>query len=272
MNDVARFVVLSVTLVGLAGCVTANGSAVASTRVQSTAPKVYALQLRPAATPPLRVPHYRTTGSYPQVYDASRNMTLVNAALRGAVLREQARYAPDAREKVTRLPNQLVRKYPGVFETTLQRRLVSASSTVVSYLLPTLELYPGGNDGSGWISATVRVPTGDPVRVQQLFAEPARGLQAVAFAVRKILFTNRCVRESFDSPIGADEYAKSLAPAARNYRHFALTTRGLVIGFHLGQVAGPPCGAVEALVAYTDLDAYWSSIARRLIAGVRRPR
>jgi len=231
-----------------------------------------ALTIYRVVTPPLPAPHYRTTGTYPQVSGGKVSLKAVNATLRQAVLDEERRYARFARKEVSSTPKRLLRKYPGIFMTSPRSRLISASSVVVSALIPTLELYPLGNDGAVWISVTVRVPSGTRVAVGELFADPARGLRELARLVRtKVLSTNSCVRQSFQDPIGFEEWERGFAPTASNYRHFALTTRGLVIGFPIAQVASPRCGRVEATVSYEALGSFQSKLGQRLIAGVRRP-
>lgn len=235
--------------------------------------KASSLTVYRVATPPLPVPHYRTTGTYPQVSGEDVSLKAVNAALRQAVLDEQRRYARSARRAVSSTPKRLLRKYPGIFMTSPRSRLISASTVVVSGLIPTLELYPLGNDGAVWISVTVRVPSGTQVAIREMFAEPTRGLKQLAsLAKGTVLSRNSCVRQSFNDPIGSEEWERGLAPTASNYRHFALTTRGLVIGFPVAQIAIPACGRVEAQVPYAGLRAYLSTLGKRLIAGVRRPR
>jgi len=255
--------------IGLSAC---GGASTDRSDRSDSLPKASALTVYRVATPPLPVPHYRTTGTYPQVSGGKVSLKAVNATLRQAVLDEERRYARFARKEVSSTPKRLLRKYPGIFMTSPRSRLISASSVVVSALIPTLELYPLGNDGAVWISVTVRVPSGTRVAVGELFADPARGLRELARLVRtKVLSTNSCVRQSFQDPIGFEEWERGFAPTASNYRHFALTTRGLVIGFPIAQVASPRCGRVEATVSYEALGSFQSKLGQRLIAGVRRP-
>jgi hypothetical protein len=50
-------------------------------------------------TPPLRVPGYDTSGTYPQVKGRNVDLRAVNAALRAAVLADQRAYTPYARRE-----------------------------------------------------------------------------------------------------------------------------------------------------------------------------
>ena len=72
-------------------------------------------------------------------------------------------------------------------------------------------------------------------------------------------------------PLGIDIDARGFAPSPENYSHFALTVKGLVIGFVTEQVAGGSCGAPEVIVPYGPLRAQFSKLGERLVAGVRRP-
>jgi hypothetical protein len=238
----------------------------------SASARISALTIQRVTTPKLPVPHYRTSGKYPQIRGPNTSLGNVNRALRQAILDEQRRYALDARKQVASMPESLLRRYYGIFATSPRSGLMSASTVVASALIPTLELYPGGNDGSVWISVTVLVPSGARVELSDLFAHPARGLRALALGVKTALLKDKCVMQSFRAPIGSEYYQRGLAPLASNYRHFAMTSRGLVIGFPITQVAGPPCGRVEATVSYSALRPYLSALGMKLVAGVRSPR
>src|SRR6266852_4532460 len=58
-------------------------------------------------TPALRVPHYRTSGTYPQVSGNGVDLRRVNAALRNTVLAEQQRYARVALKQEARSPDPI---------------------------------------------------------------------------------------------------------------------------------------------------------------------
>jgi len=68
----------------------------------------------------------------------------------------------------------------GIYETTPDRQLISASSVVVSYLLSVNGVAPGGTDGETWISAIVEVPSGRQVTLFNLHASPSKALDAIA--------------------------------------------------------------------------------------------
>jgi len=264
-------VFLAILPIAMGAC--SNGSSRDSS-ASDVLSNVSALVVRQVATPPLRVPHHQTRGTYPQVSNGKLNLKTVNAALRNAVLDEQREYARFARKALSRTPKVILRKYHGVFETTPQRWLISSSSVLVSALIPVRENLPGGTATGTWVSVTVQVPSGDPVRVEDLFAEPTRGLEMLARVIRKkFLSTNSCVRQSFENAIPEVHayYAKGFAPTASNYQHFALTTNGIVVGFPMEQVAGPVCYRVAATAPYVALRPYLSELGQKLITGVRQP-
>ena len=230
-------------------------------------------------TPPLKLPNYRTSGTYPQVSSRKLNLKAVNAALRSAVLRAQQQYAALVRREWGSTFPELFRPdypYHGVYKTAPTLRLISASTVVVSALIPVLQVAPGGTGGGTWISVTVQVPSGAPVGIRDLFAEPSRGLKALAGEVkRKVLSTNSCVRQSVinERAFGLAYSVHGFDPSVRNYQYFALTARGLAIGFAQDQVGGSSCGPVEATVPYDAvLRPYLSELGQKLIAGVRRPK
>jgi hypothetical protein len=132
---------------------------------------------------------------------------------------------------------------------------------VVSALLPAQELYPCGNDGNGWVSVTVRVPSGEPVTLGQLFQDPSGGPNALAVGFFHAVAPDwrlTCVVK--DLP--------RYQPTLRNYRYFALTPRGLALGFW----QEPACNRIEGIVPYRALRPYLSSLGKMLVAGVRTPR
>jgi hypothetical protein len=213
-----------------------------------------------APTPRLRVPRYDTSGSIPQVTQGGTDLRRVNAALRDAVLRDQRAYAPSARGS----PKNAPRGCRGVYRLDVDRSLLSASTTVVSALLPATKLYPCGNEGQGWISMTIRVPSGKQVRLAQLFRDPeGEGLFKLGMAWFRVVARERnwqleCVVPNL----------RDYEPTLQNYRYFSLTPRGLALAFW----QEPACSRVEAIVPYRSLRPYLSPLGKQLIAGVRRPR
>jgi hypothetical protein len=141
--------------------------------------------------------------------------------------------------------------------------LLSASSVVVSALLPALELNFCGNEGQGWVSVTVLVPSGRPVSLLDLFAQPSRDLRTLADAWKSQF------RKSDPNESGVVKlYPEFFGAKAISRAYFALTPHGLAVGFW--QVG--PTARLKAVVPYTVLQPHLSKLGKTLVAGVRTAR
>lgn len=241
-------------------------------RAHDASSGAFPLLLSNAKTPPIPLLHYRTVGTYPRVSSPNIDLSLVNTRLRTAVLNDEQSFARTALRARTKVPPAL-RSSLGTYETAPDAALISASSVVVSALIPTLRLYQIGNDGAGWLAVTVDVRTGRRVGLPQLFRDRSSGVVVVARAARgQLLRTNICVRNAFNDRVNGKLFASGLNALPSNYEYFALTEHGLAIGFPIGQLAGPSCGRVETTVPYALLRPRLSRLGAELVAGVRRPR
>ncbi|MDQ2910781.1 MAG: hypothetical protein M3R39_07180 [Actinomycetota bacterium] len=153
-----------------------SSSSARQSAAQARSTDTSSLAIVAVPTPHFRVPRYDTKGAYPQARGRNLDLKAVNAALREAVLADQREYAPYARKNSI----GTAKRYRGVYQTLVDRRMLSASTVVVSALMPVTELYPGGSLGKGWLSVTVRVPSGTAVSVSDLFSDRLRGLRALA--------------------------------------------------------------------------------------------
>jgi hypothetical protein len=157
-----------------------------------------------------------------------------------------------------------------IYSAAPKRGVISASTSLVSALIPVIRLIGTGNDGSYWLSVTVRVPSGRAVGLDDLFTHLHVALRHLSIGARKVLLaTNRCVRGSLAYP--TLDYQAGFKPVAANYSHFALSPTGVVIGFEINQVAGSSCGRVKVTVPYSLVRADLSPIGERLIAGALHP-
>lgn len=206
---------------------------------------------------------YATNGSYPQFSGGDVDLRAVNTAVRRAVVRAEPHAAPPGCPK-----HPLAR---GIFQTELDKTLISASTAVVSALIPTLDIPPGGNDGETWIAVTARVPSGQVVGFRDLLAPGARALSKTADTIRRqAVRESACVKNALSpSNPSAKDFAAGFAPSYSE--SFALTAHGLVVGFANGEVTGPACGRVAITVPYRLVAPYLSAGGRRLIAEVRPP-
>lgn len=214
---------------------------------------VRGLEVVSASTPCLPVQGYVTSGAYPNVRGTSWRVARTNIALRRAVVTDQRRYARSA--ALHTVPNR-----PGIYETAIDPDLTSASTVVVSALMPALELHPGGHDGQTWVSTTIEVRSGNAVSLRELLANPSLALPPLVrdWKARLPGSTWRTVAKD------PARYTPTLA----HYRLFALTPTGLAFGF-----PQEPAGSrFAAVVPYRLVRPYLSSLGRRLVAGVRRAR
>jgi hypothetical protein len=249
--------------------VTAGTSALtlAASSTATDPPRASLLRIVPRPTPPLRVPHYRTRGTYPQVSRHATDLRRVNAALRDTVLAEQRRYAPVALAQEARSPDPIRLGYKGLFRTSTVPRFMSANTVGVSALIPLDEIFPGGHEAGYWLSVTVLVPSGSQVRLPDLFTNRSVALRTIAAAARRTLARkSRCVRDSLARD---PRLERGFAPTVKNYRRFALTARGLTIGFPIGQVALGICNRLEVTVPYAALSSGLSRLGRDLITAIQ---
>jgi hypothetical protein len=257
-RTVRRFAAGAIVLIGTAvACGAGSQGGHRPDALARLATAISPLAVTEARTPRLRVPRYDTTGTYPQVRDAV-DLQAVNAALRRAVLADQREYTPYARREKPRV------SYPdhGVYRTAIDRKYVSASTAVVSALIPlTREVFPGQHDGDGWLGVTVRVPSGTRVTITDLFAKPRQGLRVLATA-----WTTRIRRTSGRPCLRI--YASHYSPTVSNYRAFALTPAGVSVG----SWEHAACYRLVATIPYAVLRPYLSKLGATLVAGVRKPR
>jgi hypothetical protein len=256
----AVVVVVAATVVVAAGAAACGDASRHAAARGVSAAAIKALSLRERALPALRIRHFVTSGRYPQIAGGQANLSNVNAALLRAVLTDQKRVA---RLSVPGVGG------PGLYMVAPQLRWISASSAVVSVLLPeTAHLPRGSGDDQSWIAATVRVPSGAAVSLSELFDRPSLALRELAASASK----NACI--AIASAAEGSGYTANPAwspPRLSGYPFFALTPRGLVLGFAQGVAAGVGCGRLEVTIPYETLRPYLSPLGQALVDAVRRP-
>jgi hypothetical protein len=239
---------------GAPAALNAQRSSVRSLRIINvTAPEVPSRQVR-------------TEGAIPQV--VGPRWAVVNRAIRNVVVLDQRHFAASVASR-----NIDSRTAPGAYETKPNRRLISASTVVLSALIPTIRRLPGLNGGAGWLSITLDTASGKQIHWADLFTHPTVGLSLVASSARHLLVANnRCVRNSLNDPTIGHSFASGFRPTKRNYRYFALLNRGIAVGFPLGQVGGIVCGRVTVVIGYARFERLLSRQGTRLVSNVRPPR
>jgi hypothetical protein len=230
--------------------------------------EVESLRVVMRPTPTLKATNFRTAGSFPQVSGNDVAVTSVNRELLRAVLTEEHVWRQTAMSAYGSNPLLRTATQSGVFQISVDRHLSSASTRVVSFLMPELAMLPNGTGGEAWLSITIDVASARVIRLQDVL-EGVTGLRRLASSVFHLMkATNRCfaseaplyhgVRGAFSAHWG-------------NYRDFSLTPSGIAIGFPTASIAPPPCGRSSATVPYNVIGPYLSPRGKALIAGVRAP-
>lgn len=229
---------------------------------------VKSLRVRTRPTPALRVTNFRTAGSFPQVSGRDVAVTPVNRVLRRAVVTEEHLWRQTAISAYRSNPTLRTATQSGIFQTSVDRRLISASTRVVSVLMPELAMLPNGTGGEAWLSITIDVASAKVIRLQDILIG-VDGLRRLALSVfRQIKATNRCFAAEIPLYHGVQG---AFSARWANYRDFSLTPSGIAIGFPTASIAPPPCGRISTTVPYQVIDPYLSQLGNWLVEGVRAP-
>jgi hypothetical protein len=203
------------------------------------------------------------------VSDHGVALASVNRKLLGAVLAEEAVWRQITLSAYRNNPAMRQAIQMGIFRTSIDLRLVSASTRVVSVLMPEVAMIPNGTGGETWLSITVQVPSGEMIRLRDLFAR-GDGLRVLAQTVfRQIEAASRCFASEGRLYHGLED---GFSPAWSHYRYFSLTASGLAIGFPTASIAPPPCGRIKTIVPYQIIAPYLTNLGKNLVAGVRAPK
>lgn len=205
------------------------------------------LQVSKVPAPDLGVPHYETSGTYPQVSGRGLDLAAVNAALSSTAKDAEDAYRKKATEWLRSAYVPI--RYTGVNDSYFHRRMIVANTALVSTMYPTLRLYPGGNDGSGWLSTTVLVPSGRPVTLADLFGSDWLNVVSQQTHVQVVAMQYCQPGRSWPRKW----YDKGLAPMERNYEYFALTDDGVDIGLGHGQIGAAACGSQRVTLPWATL-------------------
>jgi pimeloyl-ACP methyl ester carboxylesterase len=220
------------------------------------------LSVSEVKVPDLGVRRYDTTGTYPQVSGGGLDLSVVNAALKGAVLSDESAYRKAAQSFVD--GDTGPQEYRGVYDMSSDSSEVLANTGLVSTMYPSLELYPGGNDGGGWITTTVRVPSGTKVALADLFPAGSDYLAVVAAKVRALVNkTYYCIPPGGE-PVEQQAFDEGLSPTEENYAKWALTPDGLDIGLGQAQIGIEACGTHRFEIPWSALQSALSPAGKKL--------
>jgi hypothetical protein len=237
----------------------AGATSVSALSARASAPPARSLAITEAPTPRLNVRGYETAGTFLQV-TATRGaahvgVKAVNAALRAVVLWDERAYAPHARRwrRTFARDDSVYATRPGLYATTVDRKLVSASSVVVSAVLPAVRERAQSEGGAGWLAFIVDARSARRVTIDRLFRDSAIGRRAFGMAWVAAIRGDVC----------AANYRAVYPEAAQ----FALLPEGVAVA--VPRVGA--CGGNVTTVPYRALRPLLSSYGRLLVDGVRAP-
>lgn len=200
-----------------------------------------------------------SSGAYPVVRAVGLDVRRVNLVIRTLVVKRA--------HDLTNGPCPSAMSIKSTFRTTFAPRLLSATDLAISALIPTIELAQNGNDGETWISVTVLVKSGKTVGFAHVIGSASKIVSAMTALIRReATRQSLCVRNALKDPTLGSAYAAGFARIQT--ADYALTSRGLAIGFANGLVTGPACGRIEVLIPYRLAEPYLSKLGGQLVARV----
>lgn len=238
----------------LSGCGTKHATA---------AGKVTQLTLVETPIPNIAIASFKTSGTYPQFTDSAVDVTAVNAALTAAINADEDAFRTqyDANFGAAGAPAQP--GCSGVYHHASDAKTVVANSVVVSTMYATEGLYPCGNDGEGWFSATFEVPSASPVTLSDLFRSGSWLTTIAADAKQADEKTGDCAPQD---PSSQQQFNDAFAPKLASFPHFAITTSGLDLGLDQGVVGPEACGTPRVSIAWASITPLLSPLGQRLAA------
>jgi len=154
----------------------------------------------------------------------------------------------------------------GEFTINPVRSLISASSVLVSALLPVTESRPHGTSSPYWLSVTIEVSRPQST-VSLSDVITASGFGLVARSLRARLEGDKRVEQC-----GSSALSSATAPRATSFRQFALVPAGLAVGFP-SSPGGPlyECGNFYIIIPRSELAGVMSPAGKALARAASEP-
>jgi hypothetical protein len=192
------------------------------------------------------------------VVSGEPNLDAVNGALKQMVV-------DDIAHEKTGMPSRPDLGTPAV-TITADLKLIEANPAFVSALVPAEAGYPDGGVGEYWLATTVTVPAGAPVKIDALFADPAKAPDTLTQLVKAQARqgTNTCAASAVDDPSELSDPWTHLD----TYSAFAVLPTGLAIGIAKYQLLEGACGSWSVVIPWTQLDSYLSTEGKQLRAAL----
>jgi Protein of unknown function (DUF3298) len=205
---------------------------------------------------------FTTEGNYVQV-SGINGLEAVNAVLKNLIVQDQQNDQTTNPDYMTQCRNKTADCWydSGSVEGQL---IISASSSVVSVLMPTNVNYGGVNNES-WVSATLSTQTAQPITFADLFSDTSQALVAISNAAQaELLARNECL------PTDYNMLNQGLDPTnPDNFRHYAISPSGLTIGFDRYQLGIGACGGPSVTIPWSQLHSYLSLGGGQIVSLLR---
>ncbi len=214
---------------------------------------------------------FTTNGDYVQV-SGINGLEAVNAVLKNLIVQDQQKDQTANQDYINQCRNKTQDCWYASGSTEGQL-FISASSSVVSVLIPTNVNFGGVNNES-WVSATLLAETARPITFADLFSDTSQALVAISQAARaELLTTNDCVKEDYDSA-NATGFVNSLnlgldSTNPDNFKHYAISPSGLTIGFDRYQIGSGACGGPSVTIPWSQLQSFLSLYGRQTESHLR---
>jgi len=204
---------------------------------------------------------FTTDGDYVQV-SGINGLEAVNAVLKNLIVQDQQKDQTTNQDYISQCRITQGCSYDsGSAEGQL---FISASSSVVSVLMPTNVNYGGVNNES-WVSATLSTQTARPITYANLFSDTSQALVAISDAARaELLATNNCVTAD---PNALNQGLDPTNP--NNFKHYAISPSGLTIGFDRYQLGIGACGGPSVTIPWSQLQSYLSLDGKQTVSLLR---
>jgi hypothetical protein len=205
---------------------------------------------------------FTTDGDYVQV-SGMNGLEAVNAVLKNLIVQDQQKDQTTNPDYMIQCRNKIADCWYSSGSADGQL-VISASSSVVSVLIPTSVNY-GGVSNESWVSTTLSTQTAQPITYADLFSDTSQALVAISDAARaELLATNECVTGDLNA---LDQGLDPTNPD--NFKHYAISPSGLTIGFERYQLGIGACGGPSVTIPWSQLQSYLSLDGNQTVSLLR---
>jgi hypothetical protein len=220
--------------------------------------------------PPLKVPHYRTSGDIIQVAQNGKPLSIVNQQLMNAVVQDENSYSITANEAELSMysspgTSAIQEGLVGSYISHLNLSLVTANSKFVSAMIPMTRLFPGGTDGSEWLSVTISTSTGSTISMQQVIGNIEKFKSAVAHGIMHGSVLAYC-GTSFVKSTQLSPFIPMFLSVPNSETYFSLSSNGVMLAYSNGVIVPPSCGGLLMKIPMTIVRTYLTRFGVKLLS------